>query len=86
MSGRRQYDESVLQRLALIQTGQKATFTVDAFPGRSFSGEVKQVRKAATVVSNVVTYTVVVSASNPDLTLLPDTATLSNHHLASPFE
>lgn len=54
-----------------IQTGQKATFTVDAFPGRSFSGEVKQVRKAATVVSNVVTYTVVVSASNPDLTLLP---------------
>jgi HlyD family secretion protein len=54
-----------------IQTGQKATFTVDAFPGRSFSGEVRQVRKAATVVSNVVTYTVVVSASNPELTLLP---------------
>jgi HlyD family secretion protein len=54
-----------------IQTGQKATFTVDAFAGRAFSGEVKQVRKAATVVSNVVTYTVVVSAANPDLTLLP---------------
>ncbi|MBI5898912.1 MAG: efflux RND transporter periplasmic adaptor subunit [Rhodocyclales bacterium] len=54
-----------------IQTGQKASFTVDAFPGRSFSGEVRQVRKAATVVSNVVTYTVVVSASNPDLNLLP---------------
>jgi HlyD family secretion protein len=54
-----------------IQTGQKATFTVDAFAGRAFSGEVKQVRKAATVVSNVVTYTVVVSAANPDLNLLP---------------
>jgi HlyD family secretion protein len=54
-----------------IQTGQKASFTVDAFAGRTFSGEVKQVRKAATVVSNVVTYTVVVSASNPDLKLLP---------------
>lgn len=54
-----------------IQAGQKATFTVDAFAGRAFSGEVKQVRKAATVVSNVVTYTVVISASNPDLTLLP---------------
>ncbi|MBI5108658.1 MAG: efflux RND transporter periplasmic adaptor subunit [Rhodocyclales bacterium] len=54
-----------------IQTGQKATFTVDAFAGRAFSGEVRQVRKAATVVSNVVTYTVVVSAANPDLTLLP---------------
>jgi HlyD family secretion protein len=54
-----------------VKAGQSATFTVDAFPGRSFSGEVKQVRKAATVVSNVVSYTVVVSASNPDLTLLP---------------
>jgi len=54
-----------------IMVGQKASFTVDAFAGRSFSGEVKQVRKAATVVSNVVTYTVVISAANPELTLLP---------------
>lgn len=54
-----------------ISVGQKATFTVDAFPGRPFAGEVTQIRKAATVVSNVVTYTVIVSAANPDLTLLP---------------
>ena len=54
-----------------INAGQKASFTVDAFPGRNFEGEVRQVRKAATVVSNVVTYTVVVSAANPELTLLP---------------
>ena len=54
-----------------VRVGQKATFTVDAFAGRSFEGEVRQVRKAATVVSNVVTYTVVVSAANPELTLLP---------------
>ena len=54
-----------------IRVGQKASFTVDAFAGRAFSGEVRQVRKAATVISNVVTYTVVVSAANPDLTLLP---------------
>jgi len=54
-----------------IRVGQKASFTVDAFAGRSLSGEVRQVRKAATVISNVVTYTVVVSAANPDLTLLP---------------
>jgi HlyD family secretion protein len=54
-----------------VQVGQKASFTVDAFPGRTFQGEVRQVRKAATVVSNVVTYTVIVSAANPDLTLLP---------------
>lgn len=54
-----------------VRIGQKATFTVDAFPGRNFEGEVRQVRKAALVVSNVVTYTVIVSAGNPDLTLLP---------------
>ena len=54
-----------------IRVGQKANFTVDAFAGRNFEGEVKQVRKAATVVSNVVTYTVVVSAANPELSLLP---------------
>jgi len=54
-----------------IVVGQRATFTVDAFPGRSFSGQVTQIRKAATVVSNVVTYTVIVSAANPELTLLP---------------
>ena len=54
-----------------VQLGQKASFTVDAFAGRHFEGEVRQVRKAATVVSNVVTYTVVISAANPDLTLLP---------------
>jgi HlyD family secretion protein len=61
-------DEAEIGR---VREGQKATFTVDSFQGRSFSGEVKQIRKAATVVSNVVTYIVVISASNPDLTLLP---------------
>ncbi len=54
-----------------IRPGQEASFTVDAFPGRRFKGEVKQVRKAAQVVSNVVSYTVVISAANPDLILLP---------------
>lgn len=54
-----------------IRLGQKATFTVDAFPGKQFGGEVKQIRKAAKVEANVVTYTVVVSANNQDLTLLP---------------
>lgn len=54
-----------------IRPGQAATFTVDAYQGRTFSGQVKQVRKAAATVQNVVTYTVVVSAINPDLALLP---------------
>jgi HlyD family secretion protein len=61
-------DEADVGRVLL---GQKATFTVDAFPGRNFEGEVMQVRKAAQVVSNVVTYTVIVSAANPQLNLLP---------------
>jgi HlyD family secretion protein len=61
-------DESDVGR---IRVGQNATFTVDSFAGRTFTGAVRQVRKAATTVSNVVTYTVVISAANPDLNLLP---------------
>ena len=61
-------DEAEIGRM---RVGLRATFTVDSFPGRTFQGEVKQVRKAALVVSNVVTYTVVVSAANPDLALVP---------------
>ncbi|MBI2294716.1 MAG: efflux RND transporter periplasmic adaptor subunit [Betaproteobacteria bacterium] len=54
-----------------IQVGQSATFTVDSFPGRSFRGTVSQVRKAAQVVQNVVTYTAVIATSNPELNLFP---------------
>lgn len=54
-----------------IRTGLKATFTVDAFPGRSFEGEVRQVRKAAQNVANVVTYVAVVGFSNTGGQLLP---------------
>lgn len=61
-------DESDVGRL---RVGQTASFTVDAFPGRTFTGAIRQVRKAAQTVSNVVTYTVVISAANPDLILLP---------------
>lgn len=54
-----------------IQEGQKATFTVDAFPGKEFVGSIQQIRKAPKTLQNVVTYTVVISAENPDLHLLP---------------
>ena len=54
-----------------VKVGQNATFSVDSFPGRIFNGKVMQVRKAALVVQNVVTYIVVISAANPDLQLLP---------------
>src|SRR5437870_347085 len=48
-----------------------ATFSVDAFPNETFRGQVTQIRKAAQIVQNVVTYTVVVAASNPEGKLLP---------------
>ena len=54
-----------------VREGQSATFTVDSFAGRTFTGAIRQVRKAATVAQNVVTYVVVISAANPDLNLLP---------------
>lgn len=48
-----------------IQTGQNARFTVDAFPGRTYEGGVSQIRLNPTTVQNVVTYTVVIDATNP---------------------
>lgn len=54
-----------------VRVGQAATFTVDSFPGRTFSGKVSQVRKAALVVQNVVTYIAVIATSNSDLSLFP---------------
>ncbi len=61
-------DEADVGRLAL---GQTASFTVDAFPGRTFNGEVRQIRKAAQNLQNVVTYTVVIATDNPGQRLLP---------------
>jgi HlyD family secretion protein len=61
-------DESDVGR---IRTGQRATFTVDAFPGQTFEGEIRQVRKAAQNVANVVTYIAVVGFSNTGGRLLP---------------
>jgi HlyD family secretion protein len=57
--------------IARVRPGQKVAFTIDAFPGRSFEGSVKQVRKAAVSAQNVVTYTVVVGFANPGSLLLP---------------
>ncbi len=53
------------------RVGQKASFTVEAYPGRTFWGQVAQVREAPITVQNVVTYDVVVSVDNADLALLP---------------
>ena len=54
-----------------IKLGNKATFTVDAYAKRTFEGTVSQVRQSPQTVQNVVTYDVVISVSNSDLTLMP---------------
>jgi HlyD family secretion protein len=61
-----------------VKEGQRVEFTVDAYIGETFQGKVTQVRLDPTVTSNVVTYTVVIKADNPDLKLKPGlTATIS---------
>jgi HlyD family secretion protein len=61
-------DEADVGRL---RAGMSASFAVDAFPRRSFGGEIRQIRKSPQNVQNVVSYTVIISAANPDLALLP---------------
>jgi HlyD family secretion protein len=61
-------DESDVGRIA---SGQAVSFTVDAYPRDTFHGRVEQVRLNPDVSSNVVTYTAVVSAPNPQLKLKP---------------
>ena len=54
-----------------VRVGQSATFSVDAYPDKSFQGKVKQIRLSANNVSNVVTYPVVIEVSNNEQNLLP---------------
>ncbi len=54
-----------------IKTGMEANFTVDAYPGETFSGVISQVRLAATTVQNVVTYNAIIDVPNPQLKLKP---------------
>ena len=61
-----------------VAPGQRARFSVDAFPERVFEGTVRQVRNAPISVQNVVTYDVVVDFDNSELLLRPGmTATLT---------
>ncbi len=54
-----------------LKEGLPARFRVDAFPGQFFRGAVRQVRLNPTIQSNVVTYTVIVSADNAEGKLKP---------------
>ncbi len=61
-------DESDIGKIAV---GQTATFTVAAFPARTFPATVKQKRLLSAVTDNVVNYTVVLAVANTDGKLLP---------------
>ena len=54
-----------------VKIGQRVNFTVDAYTYETFEGTVNQIRMKATTTSNVVKYTVIISAPNPDLKLFP---------------
>jgi HlyD family secretion protein len=67
-----QVDTSVAEAdVGRLRAGMPATFTVDAFPGEVFRGDVRQVRNSPQTVQNVVTYDAVIDVANPDLKLKP---------------
>jgi HlyD family secretion protein len=74
-----QVDTSVAEAdVGKLKEGMKVSFTVDAFSGQRFTGLLRQIRNAATTVSNVVTYDAVVDCENPEGLLRPGmTATVT---------
>ena len=61
-----------------VEEGQNVSFTVDAYPSRTFVGRVVQIRNSPITVQNVVTYDTVIGVTNSDFKLKPGmTATVS---------
>jgi HlyD family secretion protein len=66
--------------IGLVKEGQRAEFTVDAFPDETFSGKITEVRLQPTESSNVITYTVIITVANPELKLKPGmTASITDY-------
>ena len=69
---RMQVDTNVAEAdVGKIRAGMKVTFTVDAYPARTFDGVVRQVRDNATTIQNVVTYDAVIDVANDERLLKP---------------
>ena len=66
-----------------VEAGQSVTFSVDAYPGETFSGSVAQVRLQPTVSQNVVTYATVIEVANPELKLKPGMTATASIEVAS---
>lgn len=61
-----------------VLKGQRVEFSVDAYPGELFVGKIAQIRLMPVINSNVVTYTVIIDAPNPEFKLKPGlTATVT---------
>lgn len=54
-----------------VKVGQEVEYTLDGYPDSTFKGAVQQVRISPTTVSNVVTYSVIITVDNEDLKLIP---------------
>lgn len=67
-----QVDTSIAEAdIGKLQPGMAARFSVDAYPGRSFEGRIRQIRDNAQSVQNVVTYNAVIDVNNVGLLLKP---------------
>jgi HlyD family secretion protein len=67
-----QIDTSVAEAdVGTVRVGQDVNFTVDAYPDRTFQGQVFRIRLDSKIVQNVVTYDVVIAVNNPEEILLP---------------
>ena len=67
-----QVDTSVAEAdVGRLQVGMTTYFTVDAFPGQRFNGTIREIRNAAIMLQNVVTYDAVIDVDNADLSLRP---------------
>jgi HlyD family secretion protein len=67
-----QVDTSVSEAdVGRLKAGMPASFTVDAYPGETFRGQVRQIRNAPQTVQNVVTYDAVIDVDNTELKLKP---------------
>jgi len=71
-------DEADIGRLKL---GQRVEFTVDAYPDKSFQGKVTEIRLQPVESSNVITYTVIVNAPNPQKMLMPGMTANANFYV-----
>jgi len=57
--------------IGLVEQAKSVKFSVDAFPGKEYDGQIQQMRLNPVNVQNVVTYNVVIDVSNPEQKLKP---------------